>query len=303
MRTIPALAAATGLALLLALPLRAETFKEAFPDIVPQIMEQYRDRTAALQLLHGTIPLGAGDSQVAVAPGYYMLGPADARYVLETLWGNPPDDTVQGLLFPPGMTPFDQQGWVATFQFDPMGYVSDADAEGYDYDALLEEMKADATSENALRQKDGYPTVTLLGWAEPPHYDQASRSLFWAKRLQFSGSQAETLNYNIRVLGRKGVLVINFIADMTSLEQVRQDAPKVAAMVSYTQGNRYSDYVPGVDTVAAMGIGGLIAGKVLANSGLLAIALLFLKKAGFLVLVPVAWVWNRLRGRSSGPGA
>jgi uncharacterized membrane-anchored protein len=36
--------------------------------------------------------------------------------------------------------------------------------------------------------------------------------MYWAKEINFGGDSENTLNYNIRVLGRKGVLLLNFIA-------------------------------------------------------------------------------------------
>ena len=68
-------------------------------------------------------------------------------------------------------------------------------------------------------------------------------------------------------------------------------------MISFTQGNRYSDYLPGTDTVAAVGIGGLIAGKAAAKAGLLVLLLAFLKKGAVLVLLPLFWLKNKLFGR------
>jgi uncharacterized membrane-anchored protein len=80
---------------------------------------------------------------------------------------------------------------------------------------------------------------------------------------------------------------------MDQLEQVKAAAPDVLKMVSFTEGNRYADFQPGLDTVAAVGIGGLIAGKVAAKTGLLVLLLAFLKKGFVLVLLPVAWVFNK----------
>ncbi|MFV0411154.1 MAG: DUF2167 domain-containing protein [Paracoccus sp. (in: a-proteobacteria)] len=113
------------------------------------------------------------------------------------------------------------------------------------------------------------------------------------------GSEHSTLNYNIRELGRRGVLVSNFIASTEQLDEIKAAAPDVMEMIAFNDGNRYSDYVPGVDTVAAVGIGGLIAGKVAAKTGILLMLLVFLKKGAFLLILPVIWGVNRLRGRRS----
>lgn len=91
-------------------------------------------------------------------------------------------------------------------------------------------------------------------------------------------------------VGRKGVLGVNFIASISQLDKVRATAPAVLAvlpMMDFTPGNKYSDFDPSIDTVAKIGIGGLIAGKVLAKTGLIAVALILLKKFGILLLLPL----------------
>ena len=65
---------------------------------------------------------------------------------------------------------------------------------------------------NEEREKQGFERVTLIGWAEPPSYDAAAHKLYWAKELAFADNPDHTLNYNIRVLGRRGVLVLNAYA-------------------------------------------------------------------------------------------
>lgn len=90
--------------------------------------------------------------------------------------------------------------------------MSDEDAADIDYDELLEEMQDDIRDANPDREAAGYGTIELLGWAEAPHYDATSKKLYWAKELRFDGSDETTLNYEIRALGRRGILTMTFIA-------------------------------------------------------------------------------------------
>ena len=55
----------------------------------------------------------------------------------------------------------------------------------------------------------------------PPSYDAAAHKLYWAKELMFGTDMDHTLNYNIRVLGRRGVLVLNAVAEMKQLAVIR----------------------------------------------------------------------------------
>lgn len=271
---------------------QAATFSEQFPEIAadPEFQD-VADLLKDLDFQTGKVFLPNNLATLDQGEDYYFLGHKDTRYVLEDLWGNPPDETVLGMVFPSHATPF-HDTWGMVLSFEDIGHVSDKDAAGYDYASLLETMKKDTRAENQQRAAQGFGTIELIGWAEPPHYDADTRKLYWAKELRFNDSDPNTLNYDIRVLGRTGVLVMNIIAEMTLLEQVKQDAPGLLAMTSFNQGSRYEDFDPSVDKVAAVGIGGLIAGKVLAKTGFLAVALVFLKKFWFLLFLPLVWLKN-----------
>jgi uncharacterized membrane-anchored protein len=282
--------------LLVAMPAMApaEPFSEAFPEVYSQVDDATRSMLDRIDIKTGTVSLGSDIATVALPDGYYFLDPASSEVVLTELWGNPPGASVLGMVFPRDASPL-HDTWGVTIEFDPMGYVSDEDAGQIDYDELLATMQSDTLAANPERQKAGYPAVTLAGWAEPPHYIASERALYWAKDLVFEGEAEHTLNYNIRKLGRKGVLVVTFVAGMGQLGAVSRAAPDILQMVSFTEGNRYADFIPGTDTVAAVGLGGLIAGKVLAKAGLLVAILAFLKKGGVLIVLPVLWLIRKLR--------
>jgi uncharacterized membrane-anchored protein len=201
------------------------------------------------------------------------------------------------MIFPAEITPFHNGSWAVEITWDEIGYVSDENADEIDYAGLLTEMKSDTIAENTWRRENGYQGIELIGWAAAPHYDAAGRKLHWAKELHFEGEEGNTLNYNMRVLGRKGVLVMNFIAGMEALPDVQAALPEVLAQASFRDGARYADFDPSIDEVAAVGIGGLIAGKVLAKTGLLAMALIFLKKGWILIIIALGALWQFVGGR------
>jgi uncharacterized membrane-anchored protein len=64
---------------------------------------------------------------------------------------------------------------------------------------------------------------------------------------------------------------------MSELSLVKRDISKVLNIAEFTEGNKYSDFNPKIDEVAAWGIGALVAGKVLAKVGAGAVILKFLK--------------------------
>jgi uncharacterized membrane-anchored protein len=212
-----------------------------------------------------------------VPAGYRYLSPKQSQYVLTQLWGNPPDSSTLGLLFPVNLGPFDEATYAIDISYSEEGYIDDDDAKDLKYDEMLTEMQQDARDGNPARVQEGYAAVELVGWASRPFYDAETHKLHWAKELKFSDSEKNTLNYNIRILGRKGYLMLNVIGDIDILPVVKKDMPQVLAAVDFTQGNRYSDFNPDMDKVATYGVGGLIAGKVLAKVGFFALILKFWK--------------------------
>jgi uncharacterized membrane-anchored protein len=120
---------------------------------------------------------------------------------------------------------------------------------------------------------------------------QQRHKMYWAKELAFGTNSNHTLNYNIRVLGRRGVLVLNAVAEMDQLAAIRSQTRDVLAAVDFNEGHRYSDYLPGTDKAAAYGITGLIIGATAAKAGLFKVliaGLLAFKKiviVGFLAVV------------------
>ena len=271
-----------------------ETFDEAlaWQQQVEQAWDTMTPRRGEIRLEEAGVVLTVPDQ-------FYYLDKKDARAVLEDFWGNPPDDTTLGMLFPSHYRPFDEDAWGVDIAYVADGHVDDEDADHIDYDELLETMREDIRDANAQRQELGYETLELVGWAEAPHYDPASHQLYWAKQLHFEGMESDTLNYNIRKLGREGFLQMNFIADMSALPEINRNRETVLALSRFEDGHRYADYNPDTDHLAAYGIGGLIAGKALAKTGFLAAALLLLKKFWFVLLAALAALARKLFLKSS----
>ena len=124
-----------------------------------------------------------------------------------------------------------------------------------------------AAEESRTGRTQGYPSIALIGWAAPPRYDSVEKKMYWAKELQFGDSPERTLNYNIRILGRRGYLVLNAVGTMDQLAAVEKLAPSVLASVNFQDGHRYADFSPKTDKIATYGLAGLVAGGVLAKAG------------------------------------
>jgi uncharacterized membrane-anchored protein len=262
-----------------------------------------QDFLDSLDRRSGTIALGDDLATLELPDDFYFLDRDDAIRVLVDVWGNPPeeDDSLLGMLFPARYTPFDADSWAVTVEYTKDGHVSDSDAADIDYDEMLAEMQHDIRASNDDRVAAGYDPIELVGWAEPPHYSETSHKLYWAKELRFGDSPLTTLNYEIRALGRKGVLSMTFVAATEQLAEINENREAVLAMASFNDGQRYEDFDSNIDEIAAYGIGALIAGKVAAKVGLLAGGLLLLKKFGILVVVAFAAVARKLKSLFARP--
>lgn len=237
------------------------------PEAEPVTAEQF---LSSFDYQKGLIELPNGVAQLDVPEEFRYIGAEDAKRFLEEGWGNPDGSGTLGMLLPVSTDLFGPEGWAVVITYQEDGYVSDEDAADIDYDEMLASMQEDTEQANEKRQELGYEPLSLVGWARPPHYDSAAKKLFWAKELQFGDEGESTLNYNVRILGRKGVLVMNAVSAMSQLPEVEARMDQVLAFSDFKDGYRYSDYDSGIDKVAGYGLAALIGGKVAAKAGLLA---------------------------------
>jgi len=223
---------------------------------------QFKYRTGEIELPNKVARLHLGEK-------YHYLDPAETEKLL-VAWGNEPGSETQGAIIPGDVDPMTNEGWAVVLTYVTDGHVDDSDAAKIDYDDLLKDMKEASEEHNKERAKAGYKAVHLIGWAEKPRYDAASKKLYWAKEFQFEGSEARTLNYDVRVLGREGVLSMNAVAGMDQLPQIRADMQSLIAVAEFNDGHRYAEFNSKTDRMAEYGLGGLIAAGVAAKLGLFA---------------------------------
>jgi uncharacterized membrane-anchored protein len=105
----------------------------------------------------------------------------------------------------------------------------------------------------------------------------------------------------VRVLGRKGVVVLNAVASMTELPDVEKSITPVLSSFTYSDGNTYADFNPDIDEVAAWTIGGLVAGKVLAKVGVLAFLLKYIKLIGIGIAALATGLWKWYKRKTELP--
>ncbi|KTC21451.1 hypothetical protein AO391_08065 [Pseudomonas marginalis ICMP 9505] len=237
----------------------------------------------------GLITLPSGIATLKLNDEFYYLDPADTERLLTDGWGNPPGFKTLGMIVPKAVSPLSERGWGVIVSYNADGHVSDEDAAKIDYAEMLKQMQEEDVEDNKQRQKQGYAGLHLLGWAEPPHYDDSTHKMYWARELKADDANQNTLNYSIRVLGREGVLELNAVAAMADLPVIKQELPKVLAFTNFTDGNLYTDFNPSTDKLATYGLAALVAGGIAAKAGLFAkIGLFLLAAKKFLVIGVVA---------------
>ncbi|HZV70155.1 MAG TPA: DUF2167 domain-containing protein [Saprospiraceae bacterium] len=246
----------------------------------------------------GEVSIAGEVSTLKIPAGYKFLDAPQSRTVLEDLWGNPPDEEIDGMLFPQQHFPLDSNCWAFVISYSTLGYIKDKDADKMNYDKLMKQIQEGTEEENKERIALGYESIEIVGWASPPYYDKLNKALHWAKEIKFGDAEyGNTLNYDMRFLGRKGVLSYNAVGSMDQLVEIRKSVPVLLEASSFTDGNKYADFNPKIDKVAAIGIGGLIAGKLLAKVGLFAVLAKFGK---FIIIGLLAFggaIWRKLSGR------
>ena len=267
---------------------------------------QIQQMAKNLKYQQGKISIQGGLATLDVPTNFCYLDAKDTKTVLVDFWGNPPAqiEGTLGMLIPTALSPLDPDCWAVTISYSDSGYVKDSDAGKINYDDLLKQMQKAVHENNKTREEKGYPDIELVGWAAPPRYDANTHKLYWAKELSFQGQPENTLNYDIRILGRRGVLELDAVAPMHELHDIEQQTPDILGMVDFDQGNRYADFDPKVDKVATFGIAALIAGGVAAKLGLFKLIWVFILAAKKFIIIGLAAIaawFKKIFGKKQGP--
>ena len=231
-----------------------------------QIAGDEQEALPELKYSTGDIVLPNKVATLHLGEKYHYLSPEVASQLLQ-MWGNPPDLDTQGAIHPADVHPLSEGGWAVFLTYVDEGHVDDSDANEINYDDLLKDMKEGTEASNEARAAEGYPAMHLISWAEPPRYDAAAKKLYWAKEISSDDSTTHYLNYDVRVLGREGVLSMEAVATMDQLQQVRTDMRPLLELAEFNEGYRYADFNAKTDRLAEYGLGALIAGGVAAKLG------------------------------------
>ena len=248
----------------------------------PQQMEMLQ-KYASIQWESGPHTGKIGQhAEIKLPSGYAFTGAQGAQDLLE-VYGNPRDPGILAAIVPED----EDSDWTLVFQFDDIGYVDDSDREALDAEALITAFRDGIPAGNRERRSMGLEQLNGMAWQVPPFYDPQTNNLTWGLKLDFASGSA--INYDIRILGRRGVMQATLVGDPETYAAALPQVKTILANYSYLSGNKYAEWSQG-DKVAGVGLAGLVAGGgvvAASKTGLLAKLGLILAKGGKAVIIGV----------------
>jgi uncharacterized membrane-anchored protein len=249
----------------------------------------------AMHFQTGNVVIGNGVATLNIPSSFKFLGKEQANYIIEQVWGNPPQTDILGMIFPKNAKVVENETYAFVVSYQEDGYIKDKDADGINYDDMLKDMQSAEPESNKQRATLGYESIHIVGWAQKPFYDKTKKILHWAKEIQFNNMPDHTLNYDVRVLGRKGVLSLNAVSGIEQLGLVKQNIDSVLTIAQFNKGYTYEEFNSSTDKVAAYGIGALVGAKVLAKVGILAKFGKFFAIAWKFILLGIVGLWAAIK--------
>ncbi len=253
------------------------------PDGISQEQMAMMQRFAAIQWQEGPEVGKLGDvAEIKIPKNYSFTGAEGAQELLE-LYGNPRNPNMLGAMVPDS----EDEDWTLVFQFDEIGYVDDSDRESLDPDGLISDFQASIPAGNEERRSMGLEELTAMNWAKPPFYDPKTNNLTWGLKLDFPSGDA--INYDIRMLGRRGVMEATLVGDPETYTTALPAVNGILDGYQFTSGNKYAEWKQG-DKIAAYGLAGLVGGGALvaaSKTGLLAKLGLLLAKGGKAIILVI----------------
>lgn len=189
-------------------------------------------------------------AQINLPEGYIFASGEDISKFLE-LTGNIPNNREVGVLAPNNLD------WFVIFEFSDIGYVKDDEKDKLDADAILESIKKSNELANEERRKRGWPTLDVIGWKQTPKYDSQTNNLEWA--ILGKGQKEEIVNFNTRLLGRRGVIEANLVIDPKKLDSTVPIFKDLLKSHEFQTGQKYAEYRSG-DKIAEYGLVALVTG-------------------------------------------
>ena len=232
-----------------------------------------------------------GRAEITVPEGHVATNGDGSRTILK-LCGNLTGENEVGLFAPESFN------WFVTFDWDDIGYVKDDEKDKLDATKMLAAMQEGNAEVNKIKKEQGLGTFTITGFDVPPNYNPETNNLEWALRLKDDASGQSTVNYNVKVLGREGVMVVTLVCDPSDLTALLPEFRKHLATFGFTEGHKYAEFKKG-DKIAKIGLSALVVGGGLAIAAKTGLLKKLIKPLIIAVVAAGAWLKKIFSGRSS----
>jgi len=215
-------------------------------------------------------------ARISIRKGEAFIPATEANDIMEALGNGVNSDRV-GIVVGTDTA----SNWMIDISWVKEGYVRDGDAQEWQADALLDNLKEGTEQGNTHRVARGFPALDVIGWIQPPAYDSSSHRLVWSLALRDRGAAAsgpQTVNYNTYALGRDGYFSLDLITDNRTITADKAMVQNLLGSLQFVPGKRYEQFNVSTDKVAAYGLAALVGGVAVKKLGLLAVAGVFLLK-------------------------
>ena len=198
-------------------------------------------------------------------------------------WGTPADKNT--VLYIKG------DGYNIFVEYFDNGFVKIDDWKQVKSKDLMDEMQRIAKSNEPYLKSQGLAYTTNIKWIYKPTFDEKSKLVFYSYEVSWSDGNKTMENRSI-ALGRRGHIDNSYVVNInkdTNLLDTAEFSKEFGESVIFGDGSKHSDYKSG-DKIAAVGLGGLVAGslgvKALAKAGAFAKFLPLLAKFWWILLAP-----------------
>ncbi len=184
------------------------------------------------------------------------------------------------------------------------GYVSFDDWTAMDSDEAIDAIWAKLVDGARRQSADSGYDIRMADWRIRPHLNKDRGYLYYATLIEWDG---ETLvNVKATLFDRHGYVTFRIVpvADVPSAAELTAMVERVLEGYRPKETMAYRDFRSG-DKVAGIGLIGVLAtlaGVQVATptgTGLIAIAISFLGRLWFLLVLPVVWLWRAMTGGRS----
>tara|TARA_Y100001935_G_scaffold251507_1_gene253684 strand:+ start:475 stop:1401 length:927 start_codon:yes stop_codon:yes gene_type:complete len=182
------------------------------------------------------------------------------------------------------------------------GYVKIEDWKNVNPKELLNSLNEISKSNEQWAKDNNVSYSTNISWIYEPSLNETKKVVNYSYKVKWSDGVITMESKSLK-LGKKGYIesaFVSFVDQNTDFTQKAESSKIFAEYIEFDENFRHSDYKSG-DKVAAMGIGGLVAGtlgvKALAKAGAFAKLIPLLLKFGWILLIPLAFVGKLFGGK------